>query len=88
MDSIAIKAALVTGARIRIVGLDYVDNYRVATSQDGMSLRFFLNDEPYEMEFTFTDIDRAMRRLGARVFRKEFTDGVLITIVTEIGDKV
>lgn len=88
MDIIEIKAALISGARVRVVGVDYVDNYHVAASQDGMSLRFFLNYEAYEVESTFANIDRALNRRGSRVFRKEFTNGVMITIVTAIGDEV
>lgn len=82
-----IKAALLDGATVRIVGFDYVDNYHVSTYCDGLSLGFYLNDEAYEIKSVFSDIERALSRRNVRVFRKEFTDGILITIIIGIGDE-
>ena len=83
-----VKAALFEGAVVRVVGLDYVDTYQIGTSTDGTSLRAYANNEIYPVGDMFADIERALSRAGVRVFRKDFTDGVLITIIKRIGEEV
>lgn len=83
-----IKAALFDGALVRVVGIDYVDTYRIGTSHDGTSIRAYANDDVYSFGDMFADIDRALSRSGVRVFRREFTEGVMITIIIGIGDEV
>ena len=84
----AIKFALIDGAVVRVVGLDYVDTYHIGTSDDGMSLRAYANDEFYSVGDMFADIERSLDRSGVRIFVKEFLDGKLITILKGIGEEI
>lgn len=82
-----IKAALFDGATVRIVGIDYVDTYSISTSYDGHSIRAYANNDVCSFGDMFSDIARSLSRRNVRVFRKEFTDGILITIIIGIGDE-
>lgn len=82
-----IKAAVFDGAIVRVVGLDYVDTYQIGESFDGTSLRAYVNDEAYAVGDMFDDIERALSRRGVRVFRRDFTDATVITILMQIGDE-
>lgn len=84
----AIKSALIDGAVVRVVGLDYVDTYHIGTSDDGMSLCAYANDDFYSVGDMFDDIERALSRRGVRVFRRDFTDATVITILMSIGEEV
>lgn len=83
-----IKAAVFDGAIVRVIGIDYVDTYQIGESFDGMSIRAYANDETYSVGDMFADIERALSRRGARVFRRDFTDATVITILMQIGDEV
>lgn len=87
MDMKDIKAALIDRAIVRVVGLDYVDTYQIGESDDGASLRAYANDEIYSVADMFDDIERAVSRRGARVFRRDFTDATVITILMPIGEE-
>lgn len=87
MDMTEIKASVFDGAIVRVVGIDYVDTYQIGTSDDGTSLRAYANDEVYSVGDMFDDIERALSRRGARVFRRDFTDATLITILMSIGEE-
>lgn len=82
-----IKASVFDGAIVRVVGLDYVDTYNIGESLDGMSIRAYVNDETYAIGDMFADIEQALSRRGARVFRKDFTDATVITILVSIGEE-
>ena len=82
-----IKASVFDGAIVRVVGLDYVDTYQIGESFDGMSIRAYANDETYAIGDMFDDIERAVSRRGARVFRRDFTDATVITILMSIGEE-
>lgn len=88
MDMKDIKAAVFDGAIVRVIGIDYVDTYQIGTSLDGMSIRAYANDESYSVGDMFDDIERALSRRGARVFRRDFTDATVITILMQIGEEV
>lgn len=84
-----IKAALIDGAVVRVVGIDYVDTYHVTQSADGCSLSAYCNDDLYMFADVFADCRRALDRFGARAFYCVTDDGdVTITIIIEIGDEV
>ena len=82
-----IKASVFDGAIVRVVGLDYVDTYNIGESLDGMSIRAYANDEAYAIGDMFADIERSVSRRGARIFRKDFTDATVITILISIGEE-
>lgn len=89
MDIKEIKTALIDGAVVRVVGIDYMDAYRVSMSSDGCSLYAYLNEEKYMFDDMFAAIRRSLDRFGARVFRCVTDDGdVTITIIIEIGEEV
>lgn len=88
MDMKDIKSAVFDGAIVRVVGIDYVDTYQIGTSDDGMSIRAYANDETYAIGDMFDDIERALSRRGVRVFRKDFTDATVITILNSIGEEM
>lgn len=83
-----IKASVFDGAIVRVIGIDYVDTYQIGTTDDGASLRAYANDEAYAVGDMFADIERALSRRGARVFRLDFTDATVITILMQIGEEV
>ena len=83
-----IKAAVFGGAIVRVVGIDYVDTYQIGTSDDGASLRAYANDEIYSVGDMFADIESAVERADVRIFRKDFLDGTVITILRRIGEEV
>ena len=87
MDMKDIKSAVFDGAIVRVIGIDYVDTYQIGTSLDGMSIRAYVNDEIYSVGDMFDDIERALSRRGARVFRRDFTDATVITILMSIGEE-
>ena len=87
MTMTEIEASVFDGAIVRVVGLDYVDTYQIGESIDGMSIRAYANDEAYAIGDMFADIERALSRRGARVFRRDFTDATVITILTSIGEE-
>ena len=82
-----IKAAVFDGAIVRVIGIDYVDTYQIGTSDDGMSIRAYANDEAYSVGDMFADIERAVSSRGVRVFRRDFTDATVITILKRIGEE-
>ena len=82
-----IKASLIDRAIVRVVGIDYVDTYQIGESDDGASLRAYANDETYSVADMFADIERAVSRRGVRVFRRDFTDATVITILMSIGEE-
>ena len=88
MTMAEIKAAAFDGAIVRVVGIDYVDTYQIGESLDGTSLRAYANDEVYSVGDMFDDIERAVSSRGVRVFRKDFTDATVITILKRIGEEV
>ena len=88
MDMKDIKSAVFDGAIVRVVGIDYVDTYQIGESLDGMSIRAYANDEAYAVGDMFDDIERALSRRGVRVFRRDFTDATVITILNSIGEEV
>nr|DAF57472.1 MAG TPA: hypothetical protein [Myoviridae sp. ctqfO1] len=83
-----IKAAVFDGAIVRVVGLDYVDTYQIGTTDDGTSLRAYANDEIYSVGDMFDDIERAAESSYVRIFRRDFTDATVITILKRIGEEV
>jgi len=88
MDMKDIKSAVFDGAIVRVVGIDYVDTYQIGTSLDGMSIRAYANDEVYSIGDMFDDIERAVESSGVRIFRRDFTDATVITILKRIGEEV
>lgn len=88
MTMAEIKAAVFDGAIVRVVGIDYVDTYQIGTSLDGMSIRAYANDEAYSVGDMFDDIERAVESSGVRIFRRDFTDATVITILKRIGEEV
>lgn len=88
MDMEDIKSAVFDGAIVRVVGIDYVDTYQIGTSDDGASLRAYANDEVYSVADMFADIKRAVESSGVRIFRRDFTDATVITILKRIGEEV
>lgn len=88
MDMKDIKSAVFDGAIVRVIGIDYVDTYQIGTSDDGASLRAYANDEVYSVGDMFDDIERAVSSRGVRVFRRDFTDATVITILKRIGEEV
>lgn len=88
MDMKDIKSAVFDGAIVRVVGIDYVDTYQIGESLDGTSIRAYVNDEVYSVGDMFDDIERAVSSRGVRVFRRDFTDATVITILKRIGEEV
>lgn len=83
-----IKAALIDGAVVRVVGIDYADIYHVTRSADGCSINAYLNDEAYMFDDVFSNIRRALDRFGARAFYCVTDEGdVTITIIIELGEE-
>lgn len=83
-----IKAALFDGDIVRVVGIDYVDIYNIGMSIDGHSIRAYANDDVCSFGDMFADIERALKRFGARSFRCVTNEGdVTITIVIQIGEE-
>ena len=73
---------------MRVVGIDYVDTYQIGESLDGTSIRAYVNDETYAIGDMFDDIERAAESSGVRIFRRDFTDATVITILKRIGEEV
>lgn len=88
MDMKDIKSAVFDGAIVRVVGIDYVDTYQIGESLDGTSIRAYCNDEIYSVGDMFDDIERAAESSGVRIFRRDFTDATVITILKRIGEEV
>lgn len=82
-----IKAALFDGAIVRVVG-DHANTYSTWTSPDGLYMHAYLNDNPCTFRNMFDNIELALCRQGGRVFRRDFTDRTLITIIIGIGEEV
>lgn len=83
-----IKAALIDGATVRVVGIGYADTYSVVKENDGTALVAYANEEVVAFDTVFADIDRASSRFGARAFRCVTDEGdVTITIVIELGEE-
>ena len=88
MTASEIKSALIDGAIVRVVGIDYVDVYHLCISQDGTALTAYFNAEPYPITSLFAEMDGVLSRTNARFFRRSFPDGgVTITAVCSIGEE-
>lgn len=83
-----IKMALIDDAVVQVVEIDYFDTYKIGTSADGTLLVAYRNDTSYSFSDMFADIERALSHRGVRVFRRDFTDRTLITIIIGIGEEV
>lgn len=83
-----IKAALIDGAVVRIIGIDYADNYHIGASCDGYALCGYANDDLYPVCDVFADIEMALSRTGVSVFRGYYLDRTMITIINNIGEEV
>lgn len=88
MDMKDIKSAVFDGAIVRVIGIDYVDTYQIGESLDSTSIRAYANDEVYSVGDMFDDIERAVESSGVRIFRRDFTDATVITILKRIGEEV
>lgn len=83
-----IKAALIDGAVVRIIGIDYADSYHIDTSRDGHTLRGYSNYRDYPVHDILSDIEIILSRTGVSVFRGYYLDRTRITIINDIGEEV
>lgn len=69
---------------IRVISMEYADIYEYSA----FSRVWCVNEVRIEFDYVLSNIERAIRKQGVRIFR-HFDDGIVtITIINEIGDEI
>lgn len=69
---------------IRVISTEYADIYEYSA----FSRVWCVNEVRIEFDYVLSNIERAIRQQGVRIFR-QYDDGyVTITIINDIGDEI
>lgn len=69
---------------IRIISTEYADIYEYSA----FSRVWCVNEVRIEFDYVLSNIERAIRQQGVRIFR-QYDDGITtITIINDIGDEI
>ena len=69
---------------IRVISTEYADIYEYSA----FSRVWCVNEVRIEFDYVLSNIERAIREQGVRIFR-QYDDGiVIITIINDIGDEI
>ena len=69
---------------IRVISTEYADIYEYSA----FSRVWCVNEVRIEFDYVLSNIERAIRQQGVRIFR-QYDDGIVtITIINDIGDEI
>ena len=78
------KRIVETADNIRIISTEYADIYEYSA----FSRVWCVNEVRIEFDYVLSNIERAIREHGVRIFR-QYNDGIVtITIINDIGEEI